>query len=145
MSSSGKRRTQKISPSGIPDLEDDSTSVSDVEISSEQKPKRHSRKTLKDKTKVGMQNPPSDEGRTKKKSEFREKYYRKLHGTDEKARKIRENYYRTLGHEQYQEAYERDADWLRIKKELLKMNTNQRGGRKTLRKKRKGTTRKKKN
>ena len=43
-SSSGKKRTQKKSPSGIPDLEDDSTSasVSDEEISSEQKPRLES-------------------------------------------------------------------------------------------------------
>ena len=140
MSSSEKRvKGKKISPQSPAELEHYLTLVSD-----EQKPKRHSRKTLKDKTKVGMQNPPSDEGSTKKKSEFRENYYRKLHGTDEKARKIREKYYRTLGHPQYQEAYESGAPWLHNKKVLLKINTN-RGGRKTLRKKRKRTTRKKKN
>lgn len=123
MSSSGKKMKGK-SPSGVDEVKEYSTSAS---VSDEQKPKSHP-KNSKNYMMTKFERPGPDEGRTKKKTRGDE---------------LREKYYRTLGHPQYQEAYERGAEWLDIKKLLLKMN--QGGGRKTLRKKRKQTTRKKKN
>ena len=121
MSNSVKRKGK--SPSGVNEIEQ----LTSMSISDEQKPKLHSRNTIKHRG-IKTELPGPDEGRTKKKTRGDE---------------LREKYYRTLGHPQYQEAYERGAEWLPIKKVLLKMN--QGGGRKTLRKKRKQTTRKKKN
>ena len=120
MSSSGKERKGK-SPSGVADLENSrSASVSD-----EQKPKSHPKNNY---MMTKFERPGPNLGRTKKKTrgdELREKYYRSLRLY---------NYNDRLA-----EGWEHDKI---VKK--LKM-INQRGGRKTLRKKRKRTTRKKKN